>query len=159
MAHFSMPFWSFQFSIFRARQTREIWNWARERPFCTESAWKRRVLPGTRRRAWGSYQCGRCRAESRCWRAWGPSITILQRPKRGRCSYQKNTWCLCSVLFWSFIFLYYFCKSSSFFKIKVGGWLPSLMAVHGAPSSCSRRISFSATRLSVSLLRPLNTVA
>lgn len=37
--------------------------------------------------------------------------------------------------------------------------LPSLMAVHGAPSSCSSRISFSATRLSVSLLRPLNTVA
>lgn len=33
------------------------------------------------------------------------------------------------------------------------------MAVHGAPSSCSSRISFSATRLSVSLLRPLNTVA
>lgn len=36
---------------------------------------------------------------------------------------------------------------------------PSLIAVHGAPSSCSSRISFSATRLSVSLLRPLNTVA
>ena len=36
---------------------------------------------------------------------------------------------------------------------------PSRMAVQGAPSSCSRRISFSATRLSVSRLRPLNTVA
>ncbi|TNN82113.1 hypothetical protein EYF80_007759 [Liparis tanakae] len=33
------------------------------------------------------------------------------------------------------------------------------MAVHGAPSSCSSLISFSATRLSVSLLLPLNTVA
>lgn len=33
------------------------------------------------------------------------------------------------------------------------------MAVHGAPSSCSSRISFRATRFSVSLLRPLNTVA
>lgn len=37
--------------------------------------------------------------------------------------------------------------------------LPSLIAVHGAPSSCSSRISFSATRFSVSLLRPLKTVA
>jgi hypothetical protein len=37
--------------------------------------------------------------------------------------------------------------------------LPSLMAVHGAPSSCSRRISLRATRLSVSRLLPLNTVA
>ena len=37
--------------------------------------------------------------------------------------------------------------------------LPSLMAVQGAPSSCSRRISFRATRLSVSRLLPLNTVA
>lgn len=36
---------------------------------------------------------------------------------------------------------------------------PSRMAVQGAPSSCSRRISFSATRFSVSLLRPLKTVA
>ena len=33
-----------------------------------------------------------------------------------------------------------------------GGHPPSLMAVHGAPSSCSRRISFSATKLSVSLV-------
>lgn len=37
--------------------------------------------------------------------------------------------------------------------------VPSLIAVHGAPSSCSRRISFNATRFSVSLLRPLKTVA
>lgn len=37
--------------------------------------------------------------------------------------------------------------------------LPSLMAVHGAPSSCSNRISFSATKFSVSRLLPLNTVA
>lgn len=36
---------------------------------------------------------------------------------------------------------------------------PSRMAVQGAPSSCSRRISFRATRFSVSLLRPLKTVA
>lgn len=35
----------------------------------------------------------------------------------------------------------------------------SLMAVHGAPSSCSKRISLSATRLSVNLDFPLNTVA
>lgn len=35
----------------------------------------------------------------------------------------------------------------------------SLIAVQGAPSSCSSRISFNATRFSVSLLRPLNTVA
>ena len=37
--------------------------------------------------------------------------------------------------------------------------LPSLMAVQGAPSSCSRRISLRATRSSVSLLLPLYTVA
>lgn len=37
--------------------------------------------------------------------------------------------------------------------------VPSRMAVHGAPSSYSSLISFRATRLSVSLLRPLNTVA
>ena len=36
---------------------------------------------------------------------------------------------------------------------------PSLMAVHGAPSSCSRRISFSATTVSVKRLMPLYTVA
>lgn len=35
----------------------------------------------------------------------------------------------------------------------------SRMAVHGAPSSCSSLISFSATRLSVSRDLPLNTVA
>ena len=35
----------------------------------------------------------------------------------------------------------------------------SLIAVQGAPSSCSSLISFRATRLSVSLLLPLNTVA
>lgn len=35
----------------------------------------------------------------------------------------------------------------------------SLMAVQGAPSSCSSRISFRATRLSVSRDRPLYTVA
>ena len=33
------------------------------------------------------------------------------------------------------------------------------MAVQGAPSSCSNRISLRATRLSVSRLLPLNTVA
>lgn len=38
-------------------------------------------------------------------------------------------------------------------------FVPSLIAVHGAPSSCSSLISFSATRLSVSLLLPLKTVA
>lgn len=38
-------------------------------------------------------------------------------------------------------------------------FIPSLIAVHGAPSSCSSLISFSATRLSVSLLLPLKTVA
>lgn len=37
--------------------------------------------------------------------------------------------------------------------------IPSLIAVHGAPSSCSSLISLRATRLPVSLLRPLNTVA
>lgn len=37
--------------------------------------------------------------------------------------------------------------------------VPSRMAVQGAPSSCSSRISFRATRFSVSLLRPLKTVA
>lgn len=37
--------------------------------------------------------------------------------------------------------------------------VPSLIAVQGAPSSCSSLISFNATRFSVSLLRPLNTVA
>ena len=35
----------------------------------------------------------------------------------------------------------------------------SLMAVHGAPSSCSSLISFRATSLPVMLLRPLYTVA
>lgn len=44
-------------------------------------------------------------------------------------------------------------------KAAGGGVKPSLMAVQGAPSSCSSRISFRATKLSVSLLRPLNTVA
>lgn len=38
-------------------------------------------------------------------------------------------------------------------------FIPSRIAVHGAPSSCSNLISFSATRLSVSLLLPLKTVA
>ena len=38
-------------------------------------------------------------------------------------------------------------------------YLPSRIAVHGAPSSNSRRISFSATILLVSLDLPLNTVA
>lgn len=38
-------------------------------------------------------------------------------------------------------------------------FVPSRIAVHGAPSSCSSLISFSATRLSVSLLLPLKTVA
>ena len=38
-------------------------------------------------------------------------------------------------------------------------FLPSRIAVQGAPSSCSSRISFSATRLSVKRLLPLNTVA
>lgn len=42
-----------------------------------------------------------------------------------------------------------------------GPWdaVPSRMAVQGAPSSCSSRISLRATRFSVSLLRPLKTVA
>lgn len=35
----------------------------------------------------------------------------------------------------------------------------SLIAVQGAPSSCSNRISLRATRLSVSLDLPLKTVA
>lgn len=37
--------------------------------------------------------------------------------------------------------------------------LPSLIAVQGAPSSCSNRISFNATKFSVNLLLPLYTVA
>lgn len=37
--------------------------------------------------------------------------------------------------------------------------VPSRIAVQGAPSSCSSRISFRATKLSVNLLRPLKTVA
>lgn len=45
------------------------------------------------------------------------------------------------------------------FKLKNQLKKPSLIAVQGAPSSCSRRISFKATRSSVSLLRPLKTVA
>lgn len=37
--------------------------------------------------------------------------------------------------------------------------IPSLIAVQGAPSSCSNRISFNATKFSVNLLLPLYTVA
>ena len=37
--------------------------------------------------------------------------------------------------------------------------VPSLIAVQGAPSSCSKRISFNATKFSVNLLLPLYTVA
>lgn len=48
---------------------------------------------------------------------------------------------------------------STLFKPVHGSSVPSRIAVQGAPSSCSRRISFRATKLSVNLLRPLNTVA
>lgn len=42
---------------------------------------------------------------------------------------------------------------------KEGNVLPSLIAVHGVPSSYSRRISFRATSPPVSWLLPLKTVA
>ncbi|KAG7231000.1 hypothetical protein INR49_025029 [Caranx melampygus] len=45
------------------------------------------------------------------------------------------------------------------FQVLSSTFVPSRIAVHGAPSSCSSLISFSATRLSVSLLLPLKTVA
>lgn len=49
--------------------------------FNGSSAWGGgETLPGTRRPAWGSSRCGRCRVTSRCWRASGPSAATLQRP-------------------------------------------------------------------------------
>lgn len=115
-----------------------------------------RHWPGTQTRASGTCRCGWCHEEWRYLRASGPSAETLQERSEmsircRRCEGKSNSPGNCR----------------GFTNVLSTGWgedpligsVPSLMAVQGAPSSCSSRISFRATKLSVNLLRPLKTVA
>lgn len=110
--------------------------------------------PGTQTRASGTCRCGWCHEEWQYLRASSPSAETLRerhdtvnQVSEGKSNSGEN------------------CRG--FTKVLSIGWcedllissVPSLMAVQGAPSSCSSRISFRATKLSVNLLRPLKTVA
>lgn len=134
-----------------------------------------RYVPGTQTQESGTCQCGWCHGEWRCLHVSSLSVeTLKETDASDTISLIKTTFRLqhsskiiqqTNRLIITYGFFTYCMYSGEFYHQIIRSehvnrsLVPSRMAVQGAPSSCSRRISFRATKLSVNLLRPLNTVA